>query len=297
VETFTTARDDALKGGGTARWIPRREVSRVTRASVTCHDGAVGEPSGSWEIDGDRARIAVPVDDDRRPEATTTVAVALSRQSGLGIEFVGAVDDVHRPQREAELLARCDAAIAAGAPSVGWRAVDGGREDVASYFTWSGARLCCVGLAGHRHHQPVDHAIGAVPLLAVGAGWRPSTEPMRRVLVGLGGGWPRLEELAVAASSLAALLDVELAMIEVAEPDRPALDVPVSAHLRWVSDDLPRPVGWFDTVVARRTDVGLARYLDPWTVMVVGDASRQPGLAGRLLRKAPCPVVVVPPSG
>ena len=69
-------------------------------------------------------------------------------------------------------------------------------------------------------------------------------------------------------------------MIEVAEPDRPALDVPVSAHLRWVSDDLPRPVGWFDTVVARRTDVGLARYLDPWTVVVVGDASRSAGLAG-----------------
>jgi hypothetical protein len=256
---------------------------------------AVGEPSGSWEVDGDRARIAVPVDDDRRPDAATTVAVALSRQSGLGIEFVAA-DDGHRPEREAELLARCDAAIAAGAPSVGWRAVAGGREDVASYLTWSGARLCCVGIGGHRHHPPVDHTIGAVPLLAVGAGWRLSTEPMRRVLVGLGGGWPRLEELAVAGSSLAALLDVELAMIEVAEPDRPALDVPVSAHLRWVSDDLPRPVGWFDTIVARRADIGLARYLDPWTVMVVGDVSRQPGLAGRLLRKAPCPVVVVPPS-
>ena len=141
-----------------------------------------------------------------------------------------------------------------GRARVAARVVVGGREEVASYLTWSGAVLCCIGLAGHRHHPSVDHAIGAVPLLAVGTGWRPSTEPMRRVLVGLGGGWPRLEELAVAASSLAALLDVELAMIEVAEPDRPALDVPVSAHLRWVSDDLPRPVGWFDTVVARRTD-------------------------------------------
>jgi len=48
--------------------------------------------------------------------------------------------------------------------------------------------------------------------------------------------------------------------------------------------------------LGRRTDLGLARYLDPWTVVVVGDASRQPGLAARLLRKAPCPVVIVPPS-
>ncbi len=253
---------------------------------------------GAWDADGDRSRLAVPVDDDRRPEAATAIAVALSRQTGLGIEFVAAAghDGAHQAEREVELSARCAAAAAAGAPRVASRVVAGGREEVAAYLTWSGAQLCCVGFAGHRHHQSVDHTIGAVPLLSVGSGWRPSSEPMRRVLVGLGGGWPRLEELAVAASSLAALLDVELAMIEVAEPDRPALDVPVSAHLRWVSDDLPRPVGWFDTVVARRTDVGLARYLDPWTVMVVGDAARQPGLAGRLLRKAPCPVVVVPSS-
>jgi hypothetical protein len=257
----------------------------------------MGEPAGSWDGAGDRARIAVPVDDDRRPDATTTIAVTLARQSGLGIEFVAAAsDDVHRSRREAELGARCAAAVAAGAARVDSRVVAGGREEVASYLTWSGARLCCVALSGHRHQPSVDHTVGAVPLLVVGTGWRPSTEPMRRVLVGLGGGWPSLEELAFAASSLAALLDVELAMIEVAEPDRPALDVPVSAHLRWVSDDLPRPVGWFDTVVARRTDLGLARYLDPWTVVVVGDASRQPGLAGRLLRKAPCPVVIVPPS-
>ena len=175
-----------------------------------------------------------------------------------------------------------------------WRVVTGGRDEVASYLTWSGARLCCVGMAGHRHHPSVEHALGAVPLLVVGPGWRPSTEPMRRVLVGLGGAWLGSEDLAAAASALAVLLDVELAMIEVAEPGRPTLDVPVSAHLRWVSDDLPRPVGWFDTVVARRTDVGLARYLDPWTVVVVGDAARQPGVAGRLLRKAPCPVVIVP---
>ncbi len=256
----------------------------------------MGEPSGSWGDDADRARLAVPVDDDRRPEASTAIAVTLSRQTGLGIEFVAGAGDADHGQREAELSARCAAASAAGAARVAGRVVAGGRADVASYVTWSGARLCCIGLTGHRHQPQVEHTIGAVPLLAVGTGWRPSTEPMRRVLVGLGGGSPRLEELAVAASSLAALLDVELAMIEVAEPDRPALDVPVSAHLRWVSDDLPRPVGWFDTIVARRTDVGLARYLDPWTVMVVGDSSRQPGLAGRLLRKAPCPVVIVPPS-
>jgi hypothetical protein len=251
-------------------------------------------PGGAWEADGDRARLAVPVDADRRPETTTIIAVTLAGQTGLGIEFVAAADDGHRMRREAELEARGAAAVAAGAARVGWRVVAGGRDEVASYVTWSGARLCCV--AGDRHHPAVDHTVGAVPLLVVGTGWRPSTEPMRRVLVGLGGGWPSLEELAVAASSLAALLDVELAMIEVAEPDRPALDVPVSAHLRWVSDDLPRPVGWFDTVVARRTDLGLARYLDPWTVVVVGDTSRQPGLAARLLRKAPCPVVIVPPS-
>jgi hypothetical protein len=257
---------------------------------------AVGDtgPIGPWDVSGDHARLAVPVDEDRRPEASTTIAVALSAQSGLGIEFVAAAGAAEPARREAELASRCASATAAGAARVAWRVVAGGREEVASYVTWSGARLCCVAMSGHRHHPTLDHAIGAVPLLVVGPGWRLSMEPMRRVLVGLGGEWLGSEDLAAVASALAALLDVELAMIEVAEPGRPALDVPVSAHLRWVSDDLPRPVGWFDTVVARRTDVGLARYLDPSTLVVVGDAARQPGVAGRLLRKAPCPVVIVP---
>ena len=51
------------------------------------------------DVAGDRARLAVPVDDDRRPDATTTIAVALARQTGLGIEFVAAAaDDVQRTQ-------------------------------------------------------------------------------------------------------------------------------------------------------------------------------------------------------
>jgi nucleotide-binding universal stress UspA family protein len=253
--------------------------------------------AGLWEIETDRARIAVPIFADRCPEATTTVAVAFARQTGLGIEFVAATDNAHRARREAVARARCQEAAAAGAERVAWQVVAGGPDEVASYVTWSGASLCCVGLPAHRPHVSIDLS-SAIPVLVVGPVCRTCARPVERVVVGLGGSWRRSEALAAAASSLAVLLDVELTMIEVIEPGRPLLDVPASAHLHWVAEAMPRPRPWFDTIAARRAEAGLARFLGPSSLAVVGTPEHHRqllgGVAGRLLRRSPCPVVVVP---
>jgi nucleotide-binding universal stress UspA family protein len=249
-----------------------------------------------WEVETDRARIAVPVLADRCAAATTAVAVSFARQAGTGIEFVTGSDDAHRARREAVVRARCAGAAAAGAERVAACVVPGGADEVGSYITWSGASLCCVGASTHRH--PGGLAACALPVLVVGPSCRTSAAPFRRVVVGLGGSSRRSEALAAAASSLAARLDAELRMIDVVEPGRPALDVPASAHLHWVADAMPRPMPWFDTVVAERAESGLARFLGPSSIAVVGTPRHHRhllgGVAGRLVRRAPCPVLVVP---
>jgi nucleotide-binding universal stress UspA family protein len=245
-----------------------------------------------------RRRIAIPVPADRTPIATTRCAVAIARQGGFSVEFVGAAGG-RGASIEQTVRQRCAAAIAVGAPRVSWQVVDGGPAAIGPYITWSGASLCCVGTVAHRHASTAAAAgAGAVPLLVVGPCCRPSDSGYRHLVVGLDSGSDQSEHVAATAVALAARMAAEVTLIEVVAPGRTVLDVPPSAHLYWVASGLDRPPRLFDTVAARRAAPGLARFLDPGTVVVVGAPGHHRsvlgGVAGRLVRRAPCPVLVVP---
>lgn len=257
------------------------------------HDGPVGAVATSDCI----GRITIPVPADRTPATTITRAVAIARQGGFGIEFVGAGDG---RGIEAAVRERSDAAAAIGAPHASWTVVDGGPAAIGTYVTWSGASVCCLGTSAHRHAAS-SAALGtcAVPLLVVGPSCRPCDgDGYRRVLVGLDSGSGQSEHVAAAAAELADRLAAELTLIEVVAPGRSELDVPASAHLYWVASSLEHPPRLFDTVAARRAAPGLARFLDADTVVVVGAPGHHRwvlgGVAGRLVQRAPCPVLVVP---
>jgi hypothetical protein len=242
----------------------------------------------------DPDRIAVPVPADRRPAATTLAAALIARQAGLGLEFVATGGGRHA----AELRSRCDVAAAAGVPWAGWQLLDGSAADIGSYVTWSGARWCCVGTQRRRHGPALGGAAVGIPVLFIGPSWRPGDGVVRRVVVGLAG-WPRIDgPTTSAAAALAARLGAELTMIEVIDPNWRPVDVPACAHLLWVARELNPSPASFDTIAAPRPDDGLGRFLDAATVAVVGAPTHHRhllgGVAGRLVRRAPGPVLVVP---
>ena len=257
------------------------------------HDGPVGAVATSDCV----GRIDDPGPGRPHTGDHDTRAVAFARQGGFGIEFVGAGGG---RGIEAAVRERCDAAAAIGAPRASWKVVDGGPAAIGPYITWSGASVCCVGTSAHRHASS-SAALGtcAVPLLVVGPSCRPSDgDGYRRVVVGLDSGSGQSEHVAAAAADLADRLAAELTLIEVVAPGRSELDVPASAHLYWVASGLEHPPRLFDTVAARRAAPGLARFLDAGTVVVVGAPGHHRwvlgGVAGRLVQRAPCPVLVVP---
>jgi nucleotide-binding universal stress UspA family protein len=112
-------------------------------------------------------------------------------------------------------------------------------------------------------------------------------------------GWRR-ESLRVVtvAAWLARRLSAELTMIEVVEPAWRRVELPACSHLFWLARELHVSTAVFDSVTARRPDIGLRRFIDQDTVVVVGAPTHRgrlrPGVAGRLLRHSPAPVVVVP---
>ena len=156
-----------------------------------------------------------------------------------------------------------------------------------------------MGTGGHGRIGPLG-ACG-VPVLVIGPAWRPGDGVTRRVVVGLHGPTVASDRIAAVAAVLADRLGAELTMIEVVGAGWRALDVPACAHLDWVARELPAPTASFDTVAAERADDGLGRFLGVATVAVVGASSHHRGLlggvAGRLLRRSPGPVLVVPSLG
>jgi hypothetical protein len=244
----------------------------------------------------DAGRIAIAVPADRRPDATTRAAAAIARQAGLGIEFVAAADETHRGRCVEQLRDRCSVAAAAGAPEVGWRVLDGPATGIGSYVTWSGAELCCLGSPSHRPAATLGPY--GIPLLLIGPAWRPADGVVRHVLAGLSGWRRESMRVATVAASLARRLSAELTMIEVVDPGWRRVEVPAGGHLSWVARELHVSTALFDTVPARRAHLGLRRFIEPDTVVVVGAPNHHRrllgGVAGRLLRHSPAPVVVVP---
>jgi nucleotide-binding universal stress UspA family protein len=275
-------------------------ASAVDRENGDTNTGALS-PAGGVVHDGGVSvaiaaeRIAIPVAFDRTPDATTRCAVTFARRSGMGIEFVAAATAARRGRVEALLRHRCEDAANVGAAQVAWRLLDGDAADLDSYLAWSGACLQCVGT-----HAQVARMIGAgtVPMLVVGRACRPCRDGYRRLVVGLDGASGCSERIAAIAATFADRLDAELTLLEVVTPGRTTVDVPATAHVYWVANGLPRPPELFDTVAAQQPALGLGRFLDPDTVVVVGAPSRRRrllgGVGGRLVRRAPCPVLVVP---
>ena len=229
-------------------------------------------------------RIAIPVVRDRSPKATTRCAVRLARRSGAGIEFVAASTPDGRDRAEALLRRRCDEATTSGAPAT-WRLLDAG--DLDSYLSWSGAWCQCLGSS----HRPRP---ATIPMLVVGRTCRAPSGDFRRVVAGVDSTPGEAEHIAAVGASLADRIGAELMLIEVVGAGAPSIDVPPSAHVSHVAAALDGPSRLFDTVQAGRPADGLLRLLDPSTIVVVGAGGSGSGVAVRLVRRAPCPVLVVP---
>jgi hypothetical protein len=230
-------------------------------------------------------RITIPVVRDRRPKATTRCAVRLARRSRADIEYVAAATPALRDRVVAGLRRRCDEATSSGAPHATWQLLD--TDDLDSYLSWSGAWCQCLAT----NARPSG---AAIPVLVVGHRCRPAAGDFSTVVAGVGSSPGRAEHVATVAASLADRIGAELVLIEVIRPCPTTIDVPASAHVSRVAAALPRPRRWFDTVQAGRPADGLLRLLDSTTIVVVGAGRSGSGVAGRLVRRAPCPVLVVP---
>ena len=233
----------------------------------------------------------------RRPAAPSPSPAKAPSASSSSVRPAGAVSGTS----SGSCAIAATTAVASGAPRSTWTVLDGGPGAIGPYVTWSGASICCLGTSAHRHASSAATAGAcAVPLLVVGPAWRPSDEGYRHLVVGLDSASGQSEHVAATASALAERLDADVTLIEVIAPGRTAVDVPPSAHLFWVAHGLEHPPRLFDTVAARRAAPGLTRFLDPGTVVVVGAPGHHRwvlgGVAGRLVRRAPCPVLVVPPA-
>ncbi len=230
-------------------------------------------------------RITIPVMRDRRPKATTRCAVRLARRSGADIEYVAAATPALRDRVVAGLRRRCDEATSSGAPHATWRLLQA--DELDSYLSWSGAWCQCVGTSA-------SPAAAVIPVLLVGKQCRTPAGDFSTVVAGVDSSPGRAEHIAAFGASLADRIGAALALIEVVGPGPASIDVPASAHVARVAAGLPAPSRLFDTVQAGRPSDGLLRFLDASTIVVVGAGRSGRSVAGRLVRRAPCPVLVVP---
>ena len=224
-------------------WIPRlarvtrhvsSEVARCGRGGHRAADRRTptatgpGSPCPSMTIAAPRRRRRSPSPWRARP------ASASVRRSGRP-------RPAHQAQREAELSAR---ATPPQRRARGCRRVSLSGAAMMSGRTSRGrAPTCAASVSPATATTGLSTTYRRAAAACGRPAWRASGESTRRVLVGLGGWWP-LRGAGGRGVVAGRAVDAELTMIEVVEPDRPAYDVPASAHLRWVADDMPRPVAW-----------------------------------------------------
>jgi hypothetical protein len=248
--------------------------------------------------DDGRHRITIPVDADRTPAASTRVAATVARQCSLPLEFVATAGPRRNDHLEARLRTRCAHATEAGAPTATWRLLDSAAGGVDGYLNWSGSCLRCVGRAHVPGPSMARHS--AVPLLVVGPGCRPPAAGYRQVVVGVDGASSHSTQVAAVATALARRLGADVVLIEVFVPNTAFGDVPECAHLHRVAHDVGLPRAMFETLHDRHPADGILRFVghDDETIIAVGSCARQRrrGVPGALVRRARCPVLVVPPS-
>lgn len=253
---------------------------------------------------GSVARITIPVDADRPPAATIEVASTLARQGGTAVEFVAVAAATAPASREPTLRACCDAALAAGAPRASWTVLERA-GDIGSYATWSGSSAICVG--GRRHRPELaarDRAVvrgAAIPVLVVGPrAHRPRSE-FRRLVVGLDS--THHGDIAMAAVAFGRRLELDVVLTEVVPLTPAGGDVHESAFLHRVAVTEGCAGSTFDTLHGERPADGIIRFVghDEQVIIAVGApigarGGPVPGghVARAVIRRAPCPVLLVP---
>ena len=172
-------------------WIPRSQVSRVTRRA-SWHDVAVGDPGfgvrGTSSVTGPASPCPSTTIDARRRRRRSS-SPCRTRRASASSSSPPPPTTAHQGQREAEL--------GRGATPPQRPARTGGgprRRRVAARRSRRTSRgrapSCAASGSPAIATTPRSTTRSApCPCSSVGTGWRPSTEPMRRVLVGLGGGW------------------------------------------------------------------------------------------------------------
>lgn len=262
---------------------------------------------------GRKGTVMVPVDPKQPDSPAVAVAVAVADQASLDVELVAAVTpgfdelDVRR-----SLRAR-SRELGDGVPTR-WRSL--GRVDPAEGLLEraadGGATVVCLdtharGAAAEMAFGSISEAVvrcSAVPVLACGPHLVPAPR-YTRLLVGLDGS-AQSEHALSTAVWMARLLGAEIALAEVLPPDlaMPS-DVRETAYLTRIVHDSPVEIRDYDTAHDRHPARALAAAADerPGTILVVGTQGRSGLRRLRLgsvaldaVRRARCPVLVVPPT-
>lgn len=250
------------------------------------------------------ARVTVPVDEDRTPEATLAVAATLARQGGIGVEFVTTAGR-RRADPAAELRARCRAAIGAGAPHASWTVLDRAAGGVTWYSTWSGSTVLCSGVRRHGPHagalMPALHG-GGLPVVVVGPRLGPCPSTFGRLIVALDGS-PNGVVIATAAADVGQQLGLDIVFAEVVPCAGVGGDVHESAYLHGIVRAVHCPGSSFDILHGRRPADGIVDFAghEGRAIIAVGvPATARHGrmtgghVARAVVRHAECPVLVIP---
>ena len=259
-----------------------------------------------------RGVVAVPVDPRAEPTPAVAVAAALARQADLEIEII-AVPPVGLPDGDV-VDAAVRAAQAAGAPVA--RGVElGGPGGVvpalAGHMAATGPLLVCMAThgrgplgelrlgsvsAGLVHRSPV-------PVLLVGPALRAGWGPVRRVVTCVDGS-ERAERALLPATRLAQRLAADLVLLRVFG-DGEVVDRAELTALRDLAARAPGPRPELAVLHDDDPAAGITRYAGDAGDAIVALGTRGRGVLGnavlgsvarRVIQRAGCPVLAVPPA-
>ena len=252
----------------------------------------VAQPASAGDR-GSNGRVTVDLD-DTGPRAGLRPAITVAAQGDLTLELVARSA---RPSLALarELQARCDGAVAAGAPRASWATVDPADGSIDEYARWSGSDLIVRCRPAARPPAP-----SWIPVLVGGRRTRPDIVRHDRMVVCIDAFRSGMQ-VALQAEAAAEMIGASMALLEIIEPSAATAEVPETANLRHVTRRLTCRLDDFDTVRDADPAHGILRYVgrDTGTIIVLGmtqggrRASRH-RVANRLLRASMCPLLLVP---